>query len=122
MHKVILSFLGLVLLTVPALGQNTLQDWNKDFFCDAPVGPTPVGYNLYKSLVSGGPYTKVNSSLIAGLTFNDPTATEGQFFAVSAVNSIGLEGLSDEIVLVDQEKPTNLRFVQVDVSVTITTP
>lgn len=101
----------LALFLVPALAQNTIANWQGDFFWDAPDGPAPVGYNFYKSLVSGGPYTKVNADLIADLTFNDPSAVEGQFFAVSAVNSVGLEGLSNEITLTNQAPPKQFRFV-----------
>ncbi len=111
MKPIIVMVVMLALFGVPALAQNTLQNWNGDFYWDAPTGPAPVGYNFYKSLVSGGPYTKVNTDLITLLTFNDSTAVEGQFFTVSAVNDVGLEGLSDEITLTDPAPPTKFRFV-----------
>ena len=39
-----------------------------------PTGGNPIaGYNVYRGTVSGGPYTKINSSLVtAGLTYTDP--------------------------------------------------
>src|SRR5277367_6172883 len=37
----------------------------------ASTSPNIAGYNIYKSSVSGGPYTKINSTLIAALTFLD---------------------------------------------------
>lgn len=30
-----------------------------------------AGYNMYRGKVSGGPYTKINTSLIAGTTYTD---------------------------------------------------
>lgn len=111
--KLLTALIVLVLFLVPVFGQNTLDEWlagDKPFYWDAPDGPAPVGYNFYKSLVSGGPYTKVNTDLITALTFNDPSAVEGQFFAVGAVNDVGLVGLSDEITLTDQEGPRRFRF------------
>lgn len=48
-----------------------------------------AGYNVYRSSTSGGPYTRVNSSLIAGTTFTDDSAQSGQtyFYVTTAVNS-----------------------------------
>lgn len=112
--KKIIALTVLWLFLAPALAQNTLEQWlasDKAFAWDAPDGPAPKGYNLYKSLVSGGPYTKVNTDLITRLTFNDPAAVEGQFFVVSAVNSIDLEGLSEELLVEDQAGPRQFRFV-----------
>jgi hypothetical protein len=44
-----------------------------------------VGYNLYRGSTSGGPYTILNSSLLAGTTFTDNTVAAGQiYYYVSA--------------------------------------
>lgn len=32
---------------------------------------TVAGYNVYRSKVAGGPYLKINATLISGLTFTD---------------------------------------------------
>jgi len=111
--KLLISLVVLLLVLVPVLGQNTIANWNGDFFWDAPVGPAPDGYNLYKSSTPGGPYTKVNTGLILGLSFNDPDAIVGDYYVVSAVNDIGIEGLSSEIQLVGQNPPLLLRLFQV---------
>lgn len=106
-----------VLLTVAVSGQNTIQNWNQDFFWDDPgnVAGT-VTYNLYKSGTPGPPYTKVNVLPIIVKTFNDPTAVEGECFAVSAVAQGGIETLSDELCIVSPAKPILLRLFQVIVS------
>jgi|SRR5271166_6631444 len=52
-----------------------------------------VGYNAYRSTISGGPYTKLNSSLISTTSSNDPTVQSGHtyYYVTTAVNSQGLE-------------------------------
>lgn len=42
-----------------------------DLSWTASVTPNIAGYNMYRSKVSGGPYTKINSTLISGTTFTD---------------------------------------------------
>ena len=52
-----------------------------------------AGYNVYRSTTSGGTYTKLNTSLITGLTFTDATSQPGQvyFYVATAVDSSGNE-------------------------------
>jgi hypothetical protein len=97
-----------------AEAQNTLQNWQKDFFWDAPASsPVPVaGYNFYESQTPGGPWTKINGTLITGTAFNYPQATTGRFYAVSSVADGGIEALSDELHLVGPGKPLFLRLWQ----------
>jgi fibronectin type 3 domain-containing protein len=54
---------------------------------------TGSGYNVYRGTVSGGPYTKINSSLVAILTYNDSTGQSGTtyFYLTTAVDSRGDE-------------------------------
>jgi hypothetical protein len=33
---------------------------------------TVVGYNVYRSKTTGGPYTKINTTLVTGVTYSDP--------------------------------------------------
>jgi hypothetical protein len=52
-----------------------------------------VGYNLYVSQNSGGPYTLVNGGLISGTSYTDTSASSGQtlYFVATAVNSANQE-------------------------------
>jgi hypothetical protein len=54
---------------------------------------TVSGYNVYRSTVSGGPYTKMNSSLIASATYVDNGVTAGQtyYYVVTSVDSNSVE-------------------------------
>jgi fibronectin type 3 domain-containing protein len=46
-----------------------------------------VGYNVYRSTVSGGPYTKINSSIVTGTSYADSTALTNivYYYVVTAV-------------------------------------
>jgi uncharacterized membrane protein len=59
----------------------------------ASTSPGIAGYNAYRSTVSGGPYTKVNSSLIPTTTYNDLTVQNGYtyYYVTTAVNQQGME-------------------------------
>ncbi len=50
-----------------------------------------AGYNVYRSAVSGGPYTIVNSSLITTTQFTDSTVQAGgtYYYVVTSVDSTG---------------------------------
>jgi len=61
---------------------------------------TVSGYNVYRSTVSGGPYTKLNSSLVATLNYTDSTVQNGTtyFYVTTAVDSSGSESVySNEV-------------------------
>lgn len=51
------------------------------------------GYNVYRSSVSGGPYTKINSTLDTGTTYTDNNVTSGTtyYYVVRSVSSAGAE-------------------------------
>jgi hypothetical protein len=58
-----------------------------------------VGYNIYRGTNTGGPYSKINTSLDAGTSLSDSTVLAGQtyYYVVTAVNSRGEESAySDE--------------------------
>jgi hypothetical protein len=61
----------------------------------ASTSTTVVGYNIYRGSVSGGPYSKLNSTPNAGLTYTDSTVAAGQtyFYVVTAVDSSGNESV-----------------------------
>jgi hypothetical protein len=52
-----------------------------------------VNYNVYRGSASAGPYTKLNSSLVAGTTFQDSAVTAGQtfYYVATAVDGNGKE-------------------------------
>jgi fibronectin type 3 domain-containing protein len=54
-----------------------------------------VGYNVYRSGQSGGPYAKINSSLIPSTTNTDTNVQSGStyYYVVTAVDSSGRESL-----------------------------
>jgi fibronectin type 3 domain-containing protein len=62
-------------------------NWN------ASISSGVIGYNVYRRIASGGPYTKVNSSVVTVTTYNDNTVQPGQtyFYVVTTIN------LSDDV-------------------------
>jgi len=61
---------------------------------------TVSGYNVYRGTVSGGPYTKINVSLVAVLNYTDSTVQSGTtyFYVTTAVDSSGSESVySNEV-------------------------
>jgi hypothetical protein len=52
-----------------------------------------AGYNVYRAAVSGGPYSRVNSTVVAGLTYTDNAVLAGQtyFYVVTAVDTSSVE-------------------------------
>jgi fibronectin type 3 domain-containing protein len=62
-------------------------NWN------ASISSGVIGYNVYRRVASGGPYTKVNSSVVTVTTYNDNTVQPGQtyFYVVTSID------LSDDV-------------------------
>jgi len=61
---------------------------------------TVAGYNVYRGTVSGGPYTKINSSLVASLGYTDSAVQSGTtyYYVTTAVDSSGNESVfSNEV-------------------------
>ena len=54
-----------------------------------------AGYNVYRSNVSGGPYTKLDSALVAATTSTDTNVLAGDtyYYVVTAVESSGAESV-----------------------------
>lgn len=54
---------------------------------------TVAGYNVYRGTLSGGPYSKINTTLITGLTYTDSTVSSGAtyYYVVTAVAADGTE-------------------------------
>ena len=55
-----------------------------------------VGYNVYRSTTSGGPYTLITGSPVSGTTFTDTTVQAGvtYFYVVTAVDANGNESVN----------------------------
>ena len=71
-----------------------------DLSWDASTSPTVVGYNVYRSTVSGGTYSLLTSSLVAGLTYTDSSVLSGQtyYYVATAVDAAGIESIySNEV-------------------------
>ncbi len=51
------------------------------------------GFNVYRSSTSGGPYTRINSTLLPSTTFTDSSVQAGQtyFYVTTAVSSSNVE-------------------------------
>jgi hypothetical protein len=84
---------GLNFTATPATTHSATASW-------APSTSVVSGYNVYRGTVSGGPYTKLNGSLIALLTYTDTTVVSGQtyFFVTTAVDGSGNESVfSNEV-------------------------
>ena len=58
-----------------------------------PSTSAVAGYNVYRSEVSGGPYSKLDSNPVAGDSFTDTSVQSGltYFYVVTSVTSTGLE-------------------------------
>jgi hypothetical protein len=57
---------------------------------------SPVsGYNVYRSTGPGGPYTRINSDLVPGLTYKDQDVESGAtyYYVTKAVNAKGQESI-----------------------------
>jgi hypothetical protein len=52
-----------------------------------------AGYNVYRGTLSGGPYSKINSTLITGLTYTDNTVSSGAtyYYVITAIAADGTE-------------------------------
>lgn len=58
-----------------------------------PSSSSFAGFNIYRSTVSGGPYTKLDSSLITAESYTDTNVTNGgtYYYVATQVNSSGAE-------------------------------
>jgi hypothetical protein len=54
---------------------------------------TVVGYNVYRATISGGPYTRLNSSLVPTTQYSDANVQSGQtyYYVVTAMDSSNME-------------------------------
>jgi fibronectin type 3 domain-containing protein len=59
----------------------------------APNSSTVVGYNVYRSSISNGPYTKLNSPIVTSTTYVDSTvlASQTYYYVATSVDASGDE-------------------------------
>ncbi|HET6932014.1 MAG TPA: choice-of-anchor D domain-containing protein, partial [Candidatus Acidoferrum sp.] len=65
-----------------------------------PSSSTYNGFNVYRGTTSGGPYTRVDTSLVSATSYTDPAVTQGQtyYYVATEVDSSGMEsGYSSEV-------------------------
>jgi len=55
----------------------------------ASTSPNVAGYNVFRGLVSGGPYTQLNSALVPAVTYsdNDVEAAQTYYYVTTAVDN-----------------------------------
>jgi fibronectin type 3 domain-containing protein len=75
--------------TATAPQHSVALSWNTSTSSDV------VGYNIYRGTVSGGPYTRINSSLTTAPYSTDSTVQGGQtyYYVTTAVDSTGIESI-----------------------------
>jgi hypothetical protein len=59
----------------------------------ASTSPNITGYNVYRAATTGGPFTKLTSSLVAAASYVDSTVIAGQtyYYVTTAVDNTGAE-------------------------------
>jgi hypothetical protein len=60
-----------------------------------------VGYNIYRSVAAGGPFTRVNNTVVTGVTFTDSSVQSGAtyYYAATAVDSGNSESAYSNIAI-----------------------
>ncbi len=73
----------------PGLAHDVSLTWNPS------ASSGVLGYNVYRGTGSGGPYTKLNTSLIAASSYTDRAVQAGQtyFYVVTATSSGDVESV-----------------------------
>ena len=95
------THMGTYPITVTATGNGIRQTVTVNLTVTAQIAltwtasqsPGTVGYNIYRSMTSGGPYTKVNSSLDSNTSYNDQAIQDGYtyYYVTTAVDNQGME-------------------------------
>jgi fibronectin type 3 domain-containing protein len=76
-------------------GHDVTLNWN------ASISSGVAGYNVYRGTVSGGPYFRLNSSVVTATTFNDNAVQTGQtyFYVVTSISLNNVESsFSNEVM------------------------
>jgi hypothetical protein len=75
-------------LGIASTSYSVMISWTASSSPDS-AGYEIIGYNVFRSTTSGGPYTQLNSSLVAGTTYADTTVADGTtyYYVATAVDS-----------------------------------
>jgi fibronectin type 3 domain-containing protein len=70
-----------------ASAHDVTLNWN------ASISSGVVGYNVYRGSVSGGPYARMNSSVVTVTSYNDNAVQPGQtyYYVVTSINLDNVE-------------------------------
>jgi hypothetical protein len=83
-QRIINADLGQPCVTGPGVTAHSVSlSWT------ASTSSNVAGYDVYRGSTAGGPYTKVNSTVVAGTTYTDTTVQLGQtyYYVLTAVDS-----------------------------------
>jgi hypothetical protein len=85
---------NLSITTAAASAHSVMLKWT------ASPSPGVTGYKVYRSTVSGSGYSKINSSVVSGLTYTDATVVNGvtYYYVTTSVDSSGEESSFSEQV------------------------
>ncbi|MCC7372260.1 MAG: Ig-like domain-containing protein [Chloroflexi bacterium] len=90
------------------------------------VGFSVSGYNVYRATASGGPYTKVNGSVVTATTYNDTGLSNGAYYyVVRLVNARSVESAtnsSEVSATADDSLPSSTISAPVNGGYVTTTP
>jgi len=104
-----LTINGAAALSVPLSGSGFAPlPHSVDVAWNASTSAGLQGYNVYRGIVSGGPYTKLSATLSpTTLLFTDTTPVSGRqyFYVVTAVNTSGAESAASSEVAVTIPTP-----------------
>jgi hypothetical protein len=80
--------------TILGTDYSVLLNWT------ASPSQTVTGYNVYRSMASGGGYAKITPSYVGGLTYTDTNVVDGQiyYYVVTSVDATGDESAYSEDV------------------------
>jgi fibronectin type 3 domain-containing protein len=82
---------------------NTVSSHDVSLRWDASASSGILGYNVYRATGSGGPYMKLNSSIVSATNYTDNAVQSGQtyYYVVTAMDTENLESAySTEIAAV----------------------
>jgi len=89
-------------LTIPLSGTGVSSTKRAVTLSWNPSSSPVSGYNIYRSTVSGGSYSKINSSTITTASYTDQTVVGGStyYYTVTAVSANMQSGYSNEVKVV----------------------